>query len=255
MGRVPWAANDPIFWLHHCNIDRIWASWNFAGGKNPDDTAFLNTSFTFANGSGEEVTAYVKDTLVIPKDSYDQYLQRPTGSIPFPSRVPKQVTTFSLHAENLSSTGHAVPVQLKTTAVTVPLQTQSLNLSVATPDSFARQIRALKPDKHVHLFLQDISASGPVSGVFDIYVHVGAAPERTGSESSEYVGQINFFGSSHAHGGDEPRRPRSVSFVLSAATRAALHQSKSEPSVTFVSHAEFSESAAPSVGRVRLLAD
>ncbi|HSK38151.1 MAG TPA: tyrosinase family protein, partial [Arenibaculum sp.] len=28
MGAVPWAANDPIFWLHHSNVDRIWASWN-----------------------------------------------------------------------------------------------------------------------------------------------------------------------------------------------------------------------------------
>ena len=36
MGQVPWAANDPIFWMHHCNIDRIWASWNNAGHANPD---------------------------------------------------------------------------------------------------------------------------------------------------------------------------------------------------------------------------
>jgi tyrosinase len=27
MGSVPTAAFDPIFWAHHCNIDRIWAIW------------------------------------------------------------------------------------------------------------------------------------------------------------------------------------------------------------------------------------
>lgn len=27
MGVVPFAAFDPIFWAHHCNIDRIWAIW------------------------------------------------------------------------------------------------------------------------------------------------------------------------------------------------------------------------------------
>ena len=27
MGRVPTAAFDPVFWAHHCNIDRIWAIW------------------------------------------------------------------------------------------------------------------------------------------------------------------------------------------------------------------------------------
>jgi tyrosinase len=21
------SPNDPIFWLHHCNVDRIWAAW------------------------------------------------------------------------------------------------------------------------------------------------------------------------------------------------------------------------------------
>lgn len=27
MGAVPTAAFDPIFWLHHCNVDRQWAKW------------------------------------------------------------------------------------------------------------------------------------------------------------------------------------------------------------------------------------
>jgi tyrosinase len=26
MGFIPDAAQDPIFWMHHCNIDRLWAS-------------------------------------------------------------------------------------------------------------------------------------------------------------------------------------------------------------------------------------
>ena len=41
MGRVPWAANDPIFWLHHCNIDRLWASWNRAGRPQPIEQGSL----------------------------------------------------------------------------------------------------------------------------------------------------------------------------------------------------------------------
>src|SRR5207237_349537 len=27
MGRIDWAAYDPIFWAHHANIDRLWARW------------------------------------------------------------------------------------------------------------------------------------------------------------------------------------------------------------------------------------
>jgi tyrosinase len=37
------AARDPIFWLHHCNIDRLWESWlQLKGGRaNPTDTTWL----------------------------------------------------------------------------------------------------------------------------------------------------------------------------------------------------------------------
>ena len=37
MRRVPTAANDPIFWLHHCNIDRLWNHWLNLGAQ-PTDT-------------------------------------------------------------------------------------------------------------------------------------------------------------------------------------------------------------------------
>jgi tyrosinase len=36
------AALDPIFYLHHCNIDRMWASWNAAGNSNPTEANWLN---------------------------------------------------------------------------------------------------------------------------------------------------------------------------------------------------------------------
>jgi len=36
------AALDPIFYLHHCNIDRMWAVWNASGKANPTAAAWLN---------------------------------------------------------------------------------------------------------------------------------------------------------------------------------------------------------------------
>ncbi|WP_312076764.1 tyrosinase family protein [Chryseobacterium sp.] len=35
------AALDPIFYLHHCNIDRMWASWNARGNTNPIQKEWL----------------------------------------------------------------------------------------------------------------------------------------------------------------------------------------------------------------------
>jgi tyrosinase len=39
------SPRDPIFWLHHCNIDRLWAQWNALGRRNT--TNRLWTSFRF----------------------------------------------------------------------------------------------------------------------------------------------------------------------------------------------------------------
>ena len=55
MGSVPFAANDPVFWAHHCNIDRLWASWNKDPNRvNPNTPSFLNQTFTFSDENGVE---------------------------------------------------------------------------------------------------------------------------------------------------------------------------------------------------------
>jgi tyrosinase len=50
------SPRDPIFWLHHCNIDRLWAQWNAAGRRNTTNrlwTAFrFNGIFQLPQGQG-----------------------------------------------------------------------------------------------------------------------------------------------------------------------------------------------------------
>jgi tyrosinase len=36
------AGLDPIFWLHHANIDRLWAAWNASGKNDPTDPNWVN---------------------------------------------------------------------------------------------------------------------------------------------------------------------------------------------------------------------
>ena len=36
MGSIPNAPCDPVFWMHHAEIDRLWAAWQTANpGQNP----------------------------------------------------------------------------------------------------------------------------------------------------------------------------------------------------------------------------
>ena len=57
---------DPLFWMHHCNIDRVWDMWlNLAGGRlSPSDSAFLDQPYTFADETGMPTTVKVRDILL-----------------------------------------------------------------------------------------------------------------------------------------------------------------------------------------------
>jgi tyrosinase len=38
---------DALFWIHHCNIDRLWEIWLRLGRDNPKETSWSGTSFDF----------------------------------------------------------------------------------------------------------------------------------------------------------------------------------------------------------------
>jgi hypothetical protein len=57
MGSVPTAAQDPIFYLHHSNIDRWWNLWLKQGGGRTDplsDAAWKTTKFLFFDENGAQ---------------------------------------------------------------------------------------------------------------------------------------------------------------------------------------------------------
>ncbi|MBP1851056.1 tyrosinase family protein [Rhizobium halophytocola] len=78
------AGLDPIFWLHHANIDRLWAVWNAAGNSDPTDAAWLNgpmdRKFVMPDLAGNPwfyTPAEMVDTLVAPLGyTYDQFVQQ-----------------------------------------------------------------------------------------------------------------------------------------------------------------------------------
>jgi tyrosinase len=67
MGSLYQAARDPIFWLHHANIDRLWEVWLRADATHHDppsaDKAWLKTSFTFPAPHKKTVTWKVSEVL------------------------------------------------------------------------------------------------------------------------------------------------------------------------------------------------
>jgi hypothetical protein len=76
MGSVPTAGRDPVFWVHHCNIDRLWNVWlKLAGGRaNPaPGDPWSSQSFTFdVGGTMTKTAGHVVDTVAQLNYKYDR---------------------------------------------------------------------------------------------------------------------------------------------------------------------------------------
>ena len=104
MSRASTTGRDPLFWLHHCNVDRIWSKWmtyvassGESGTRYPvipsmvpaegsettevDQEAWLKEAIgPFYDASGKEVTYSVKDTILSYEEPFSfQYEEETVG--------------------------------------------------------------------------------------------------------------------------------------------------------------------------------
>ncbi len=75
-------GQDPIFYLHHSNLDRIWESWNRLGNSNPTDPRYRNRKFAFGDRSGKRVDLPVSaaDRTAQLGYEYDSYARPPKAA-------------------------------------------------------------------------------------------------------------------------------------------------------------------------------
>jgi polyphenol oxidase len=88
MGNLSLAARDPIFYAHHCNIDRLWAEFsrrNPVAHANPTDAQFLTRSFQFFDENKQLVNIRVQDVL----DPAPLGFSYPPGAKLSASKLPK----------------------------------------------------------------------------------------------------------------------------------------------------------------------
>ncbi|NJK42232.1 MAG: tyrosinase family protein [Aquincola sp.] len=98
MAEFSTVGGDPIFYLHHCNLDRIWESWNRLGNKNPADPKYLNRKFAFGDRSGKRVDLPVSasDRTAQLGYEYDSYEKPPQPGAYLPRRPRSEMPLSSL---------------------------------------------------------------------------------------------------------------------------------------------------------------
>jgi hypothetical protein len=181
------AGLDPVFWLHHANIDRLWAVWHNAPDPrlDPSDDAWTQPKkpFDFHDEQGQPVTgvpADAVDTATLGYSyedvSYPTTARRRRG-LPPPEPPPDHPP------ELVGATDR--PLELRGRRATVEVE-------LAAPTGPRR--RAGQPDmpNRVYLNLEDVEADENQGLSYAVYLN---APPAEGDESEDFhVGNVSFFG-------------------------------------------------------------
>jgi tyrosinase len=188
MGQIPTAAGDPIFWMHHCNIDRLWASWNKAGRANPKGAAFLSKTFVFADHTGKRVVAKIGDFLDIAPLHYTYDSLEPVPS------------AIGAHA---AAPGTPRPPATVASAATITLSAKPLRVPLAKPFRGAA-ITPQGPGGPVRYYVvvQGLNSDRQPGVLYNLYLNLPDATSDA-TNAAHLIGSINFFGAmSHGLGAD-----------------------------------------------------
>ncbi|HEY5857000.1 MAG TPA: tyrosinase family protein, partial [Aldersonia sp.] len=183
------AALDPIFWLHHANIDRLWNTWLALGGgrANPTQSTWLNTSFSFRDENGAAVTmtgADVVDTAAQLGYIYDDAL---VAAAPMPTEA--EPTPEPLGPPELAA------------ATEQPLvlagATESVGLTVPATSEEMLDAAATGAGRRVYLSVEDIQAVQDPGLAYAVYLMSSSGERR-------HVGNVSLFGITEMNDPDRP---------------------------------------------------
>jgi polyphenol oxidase len=125
MGLLDTAAQDPLFWAHHANIDRLWTVWLAAATahKNPTNSTWLQHKFTFWDEQKRWVSITVADVINLSNNLRYNYGTSPAADFPVGAPTAK-VMQLKLDA----SKAIILPddVKQRMTAARLPSQPQRL---------------------------------------------------------------------------------------------------------------------------------
>lgn len=230
MGSVPTAALDPIFWLHHCNIDRLWNRWLAGGGgrANPPstDTVWHNTKFTFFDEFGEQVqmsgAELLNPNVCGCRSCYDEETV---------------FTIWPILAERL----RLVEIQIGSYRRQLVLDARRLKFEIEFNDkargAFERSLRTRKPEEEMQFKLnfEGLKVEKPLDFFYEVYLNLPDSTQEPNYTMESYAGNIAFFAATQMHAQHGEKEELKFSVNISGAVRRlrALQQQRTV-SVTLV---------------------
>jgi polyphenol oxidase len=240
MGVLATAAQDPIFFAHHSNIDRLWDVWVQRPGVqgNWKNTSWLHHKFNFFDENANWVYITVADVLAAEEQNKLRYSYQPpkakaspTPASPTPSPKP---TAAKETVKRTSPAKAMAPLMVHSAATATAVGIKPHVQSVAVPPDHQANLRTFadsgpEANRHYTLHIDGISLP-PNEGAI---VHVFAAQPDANLETPvgpSFVGTFSIVPSGPQH---QHPMERNAVFELRPET-AALVAEKKNLEVTLV---------------------
>jgi tyrosinase len=253
MGDLDTAALDPIFWLHHANIDRLWAIWVTTKHQaNPTAANWRNLSFTLHDAAGGVVNftpAQMLDTTAAPLGyRYDSLVDpRDTGPVP------------PLAPATMEPVGDEPPPEMvgaSTGAIRLGRDDASTAFAVEAPHGAAGAVGGAPPGR---LFLNVENVVGATTATnYDVYLNLPAGADDE-QRQEHHAGVLSTFGIRQASDPDRAHGGSGLSASFDVTDLAGRLQARElwDPTslhVTFSPRPVDAEIPTVTVGRVSLYA-
>jgi tyrosinase len=243
MSNILTAGKDPIFWLHHCNIDRIWAQWVAQGGgrENPAEGAWKDQQFNFYDVEKKEFVPRSCGEVVETKAldyEYDSVNGVPSGAEAAPA--PKDsggreaalepegevamAAADSPSADHPSSDSSIERKIVGATEEKVTLAGEPAAIPVEIDERAREEVREASTEsdpRRIYLNIENIEGEANPGLSYGIYVNL---PQGADAETKErhHVGNVSLFGLEQAPAPlkDEPAHSVATSVEIGPLLRA-----------------------------------
>ncbi|NER95751.1 MAG: hypothetical protein F6J86_18250 [Symploca sp. SIO1B1] len=210
---------DPIFWLHHCNVDRIWAEWQAAGNATPSISNEYNQQFVNAEGDLVRVTANGSRDFTALGFTYETTLSDLTspvvltlGSTGLDTPTPFLSEFLASADVGLRELGKADNNEVShiDMATSIPVQAEDLLTNLFgshtfQTTSFLSTPRIAVEGDRILAILKNITTPSSTDDaiVVKIFVNCPYLSATTPSNDPHYAGTFSFFGH-HKQGMEKP---------------------------------------------------
>jgi len=224
------SSRDPIFFMHHSNIDRIWALWNSLGNQNSSDPLWndMQIQNNFLNPDGSFYSPKVSE-LYVPEDLGYTYNLGPQMSFEQPATVmalhtnlravraqgplpaTAQVKKFSAPAQGAATAGKPLTIAVDVDPALVTQVARRTPVSSGRALLSAAAVREQRASgTRAVAFVRDVAVTGPRQTEFRVFLDAPEITPQTSTSDPHYVGSFGVI----VHGAEGHANHANPSFAV-----------------------------------------